>query len=80
MKHQAVSRIHLQLKAAVAAHRVCDIYQQRMRNGVAGIAQQDVDDALGVMSSGASIPQPKRGEPICVNVLGCALEFSERCD
>ena len=68
------------MQAAVAVHRVGHVHQQRVRDGVARVAHQGVDDLLGVMSGRARVPQPQRGQPVGVDVLGGALEFGERGD
>ena len=73
-------RVVEQLEPPVAAHRVGDIDEQSVRHGVAAVAEQRVDDLLGVMPGGAGVPQSERGEPVRVDVLGCALELGERCD
>ena len=40
VQHEAVRRVHLELQPAVAAHRVGDVDEQRVRHGVARVAQQ----------------------------------------
>ena len=79
-QHQAVRRVLGQLQPAVAVHRVGDVDQQRVRHGVAAEADQRVDDLLGVVAGGAGVPQPQRGQPVGVDVLGGALELGERRD
>ena len=78
--HQAVDRGVGQLQAPVAAHRVDDVDEQRLRNGVAGEADERVDDLLGVVARRARVPERQRGDAVGVDVLGCALQLGERSD
>jgi hypothetical protein len=80
VQHQSVDRAHLQLQAAVAPHRLGDVDEQRVRDGVAREPQQGVDDHLGVVARGPGVPQPERGEPVGVHVLRGPLELRERGD
>ena len=70
----------LQGEPAVAVHRVGDVDEQGVRDGVAAVGDQRVDDLLGVVAGGAGVPQAERGEPVGVDVLGGALELGERRD
>ena len=79
-QHQPVGRVLLQPQPAVARHRLGDVDQQRVRDGVAAVLQQRVDDLLGVVAGGARVPQAERREPVGVDVLGRALELGERRD
>ena len=69
-----------ELQPAEPRHRLGDVDEQRVRDGVAAVAQQDVDDLLGVVAGGAGVPEPERGEAIGVDVLRRALELGERRD
>ena len=69
-----------QLQAPVAAHRVDDVDEQRLRDGVAGEADERVDDLLGVVPRGARVPQRQRGDAVGVDVLGGAFQLGERSD
>ena len=80
VQDQAVHRVLDQLQAAVAGHRVGDVDQQRVRDRVAGVLEQDVDDLLGVVAGGARVPQAQRGQAVGVHVLRGALELGERGD
>ena len=80
VQHQAVRRVLLQREAAVAVHRVGDVDEQRVRDGVTAVGDQRVDDLLGVVAGGAGVPQAERGEAVGVDVLGGALELGERRD
>jgi hypothetical protein len=75
-----VHRVVDQLQPAVAVHRLGDVDQQRVRDRVAGEAQQRVDDRLGVVARGSGVPQAERGEPVGVYVFGRALQLGEGCD
>ena len=69
-----------QLQTSVAAHRVGDINEQCVRNRVARVLQQRVDDLLGVVAGSASVPQAQWGDAVGVNVLRGTLKFGKRCD
>ena len=79
-QHQPVHRVLLQPQPAVARHRLGDVDEQRVRDGVAAVLQQRVDDLLGVVAGGARVPQPERREPVGVDVLRRPLELGERRD
>ena len=79
-EHEAVHRRLGQLQAAVAAHGVDDVDQQRLRDGVAREADERVDDLLRVVPGGAGVPQRERGDAVGVDVLGRAFELGERGD
>ena len=79
-QHQPVGRVLLQPQPAVAGHRLGDVDQQRVRDGVAAVLQQRVDDLLGVVAGGPRVPEPERRQPVGVDVLGRALELGERRD
>ena len=51
-----------------------------MGNGVTGVAKQDVDNALGVMSGRPRIPQAERRESVRVDVLRSPLKLGKRRD
>ena len=73
-------RVLHQLQAPVAIHGVGDVDQQRVRHRVAAVANQRVDDLLGIVTGRPRVPQPQRRQPVGVDVLGRALEFGERRD
>ena len=75
-----MDRVLLQPQPAVARHRLGHVDQQRVRHGVAAVLQQRVDDLLGVVAGGPGVPQPERGQPVGVDVLGRPLELGERRD
>src|SRR3712207_7885590 len=64
----------LQAQPAVAGHGLGDVDQQRVWDRVAAVLQQRVDDLLGIVASGAGVPQPERRQPVGVDVLGAALQ------
>ena len=68
-EHQAVYRIHLQGQAAVAGHRLGHVDEQRLGNGVARPVQQRVHDLLGVVASGAGVPERQRGHPVRMHMF-----------
>ena len=68
-QHQPVRRVLLQAQPPVAGHRLGDVDEQRVRDGVAGVGQQRVDDLLGVVAGGAGVPQAERRQPVGVDVL-----------
>ena len=80
VQDEPVGRVHLQLQASVATHRVGDVDEERVGHGIAGVTQQGVDDPLGVVSGGAGVPQTERREAVGVDVLRCAFELRKRCD
>ena len=69
-----------QLQSPVAAHRVGNVNEQCVRNGIARVLQQRVDDLFGVMARSASVPQSQWGDAVGVNVLRGTLKFGKRCD
>ena len=69
-----------ELQAAVAAHGVDDVDEQRLGDGVAGEADERVDDLLGVVPGGPRVPQRQRGDAVGVDVLGGAFELREGSD
>ena len=75
-----MGRVLLQPQPAVAAHRLGDVDEQRVRHGVAAEGQQRVDHLLGVVARGARVPQAQRRQPVGVDVLGGALELGEGRD
>ena len=77
---QAVHRVLLETQPPEAGHRLGDVDQQRVRDGVAGVGQQGVDDLLRVVAGGPGVPEAERREPVGVDVLGAALELGERRD
>ena len=77
-EHQPVDGVLLQPQPAVARHRLGDVDEQRVRDGVPAVGQQRVDDLLGVVAGGAGVPQAERRQPVGVDVLGAALELGER--
>ena len=79
-EHQAVDGVLLQAQPAVAGHRLGDVDEQRVRDGVPAVGQQRVDDLLGVVAGGAGVPEAERGEPVGVDVLRAALELGEGGD
>ena len=79
-EHEAVHRRLGQLQAAVAAHGVDDVDQQRLRDGVAREADERVDDLLRVVPGGPGVPERERGDAIGVDVLGSTFELGERSD
>ena len=79
-QHQPVHRVLLQPQPAVARHRLGDVDQQRVRDGVAAELQQRVDHLLGVVAGGPRVPQAQRRQPVGVDVLRRPLELGERRD
>jgi hypothetical protein len=79
-QHEPVRRVVHELQPAVPVHRLGDVDEQRVRYGVPGEAQQRVDHRLGVVPGRPRVPQPERGQPVRVHVLGGALQLGERRD
>ena len=79
-QHEAVHGVLLQPQPAVARHRLGDVDEQRVGDGVPAELQQGVDDLLGVVPGGARVPQPQRRQPVGVDVLRRPLELGERRD
>ena len=77
---QAVHGVLLEPEPAVAGHRLGDVDEERVRDCVAAVLEQDVDDLLGVMPGGAGVPEAQRRQPVGVHMFGGALELGERCD
>ena len=75
-----MDRVLLQPQPAVARHRLGDVDEQRVRDGVAAVLQQRVDHLLGVVAGGAGVPEPERRQPVGVDVLRRPLELGERRD
>ena len=80
VQHEPVGRVHRQLQASVAGHRLGDVDQQGVRHRVAAVPQQRVDHLLGVVAGGPRVPEPERGDAVGVDVLRCAFELGERRD
>ena len=80
VQDQAVGRIGDQLEAAVAAHGLGDLGEQGVRHREARVADEDVDDGLGVQAGGAGVPQGERGDPVGVDVLRRPLQLREGGD
>ena len=80
LEDQAVRRVVEQLEPPVAVHRLGDVDEQGVRDRVAAVLQQRVDDLLGVVPGGPGVPQAERGQAIGVDVLRGALELGERRD
>ncbi len=79
-QHQAVHGVLLQAQPPVPRHRLRDVDEQRVRDGVPAELQQGVDDLLGVVAGRAGVPEAERREPVGVDVLRAALELRERGD
>jgi len=77
---QPVGGVHLQLKAAVARHRVGDIDQQRVGDREPAVRDECVHDLLSVETGGAGVPQPEVGHPVGVDVFRRSFQFGERGD
>ncbi len=75
-----MDRVDLQPQAAVAAHDLGHVDQEGLGHGVAGPAQEGVDDLLGVVAGGAGVPEAEGAQPVGVDVLGRALELGEGGD
>ena len=70
----------VQRQPAVAGHGLGHIDQERVGNRVARVAQQRVHHELGVVTRGPCVPQAQRRDAVGVDVLGGALQLSERRD
>jgi len=77
---QPVRRVLLEAQPSVAGHRLGEVDEQRVRDGIAGVAQQGVHDLLGVVAGSAGVPEAERCEPVGMDVLGGPLELGERGD
>ena len=77
---EAVLLVLGQLEPAVARHGLGHVDEQGVGHGVAGVGEQRVDHLLGVDPRRAGVPQPERGEPVGVDVLGRPLQLGERRD
>jgi hypothetical protein len=80
VQDQAVGGMGDQLQPPVAIHGVGDVDQQGVRHRVAGVVHECGDHALRVEPGCACVPQAQVGQPIGVDVFGCALEFCEGGD
>ena len=80
LEDQAVRRVVEQLEPPVAVHRLGDVDQQGMRDRIAAVLEQRVDDLLGVVTGRPGVPQAERGQAIGVYVLGRTLQLGERRD
>jgi hypothetical protein len=69
-----------QLQPPVPAHGVDDVDEQRLRDGVAGEADERVDDLLRVVPGSPGVPQGQRGDAVGVDVLRRAFELREGGD
>ena len=76
-QHQPVHGTLDQLQPAVAGHGVDDVDQKRLRNSVAGVADQSVDHLLGIVARRTRVPQCQRGDPVGMDVLRCPFQFGE---
>ena len=56
LQDEAVDGVVVHLKAAVARHRLGDVDEHRVRNGIARIPDERVDDLLGIVPGGTRIP------------------------
>ncbi|SGH47220.1 Uncharacterised protein [Mycobacterium tuberculosis] len=79
-QRQAMGRVLDQLQSSVAGHGVDDVDEQGLRHRVAGVTDQRVDDLLGIMAGGASIPQCQRCDAVGVDMFGCTFQLGERRD
>jgi hypothetical protein len=73
-----MGRVLLDSQPTVAIHRLGDIHQQRIGHWIATVGQQRVDYLFRVVTGRAGVPQPEGRQPVCVNVLGCPFQLSER--
>ena len=79
-ERQPVNRTLHQLQPPEPAHRVDDVHEQRLRDGIPRKRHEGVDNLLGVMPGRTRIPERQRRHPIGVDVLGSALEFGKGGD
>lgn len=79
-QHQSVHGVLGEGQAAVAGHGLGDVDEQGVRDGIAGVLDERVDDLLGVVAGGAGVPQAERGDPVGVDVLGGPLQLGEGGD
>ncbi len=79
-QRQAMGRVLDQLQSSVAGHGVDGVDEQGLRHRVAGVTDQRVDDLLGIMAGGASIPQCQRCDAVGVDMFGCTFQLGERRD
>ncbi|RPK61041.1 hypothetical protein EES43_16135 [Streptomyces sp. ADI96-02] len=79
-EHEPVHGVLGQGEPPVPRHRLGDVDQEGVRHGVAGVLDERVDDLLGVVPGGAGVPQPERGDPVGVDVLGRTLQLGEGRD
>ena len=77
---ESVRRVLDQLEPAEPVHGVGDVDEQRVRHRVPGEPDQRVHHLLGVVPGRPGVPQPERGQPVGVHVLGGALQLRERGD
>ena len=75
-----MGRVFDQLQPSVPIHGVGDVHQKCVRHRVPAVSNERVDDLLGVVASGAGVPQPERGHAIGMDVLRRAFELCERGD
>jgi hypothetical protein len=69
-QHQSVGRVLLEPQPSVARHRLGDVDEQGVRDGVPAEREQGVDDLLRIVSGGSRVPQRQRRQPVGVDVLG----------
>ena len=79
-EHEPVRGVLLEAESSVASHGLGDVDEKAVRHGVPAVGEQGVDDLLRVVPGGARVPQPERGEPVGVDVLGGPLQLRERRD
>ena len=60
LQNQSMHGVVGQLKSAIARHGFGDVDQECMRHGIAGVANQRVDDLFGIVTGGTRIPQTQR--------------------
>ena len=77
---QPVGRVLLDRQSPVAGHRLGDVDEKALRHGIPAVSQERVDDLLGIVAGGTSVPEPERGDAIGVDVFRSALKFGERSD
>ena len=76
-QHETVSRVLGDGEPAVAVHGLGDIDEEGMRDGIAGVGEEDVDDLLGIVAGRARIPQCEGCDAVRVDVLRGPLELGE---